>query len=172
MGTGEPITYRSIRAAVGGAPATIKRVLESLGLRTDARGKAEREIQVRERLREAGARLAEAEAYARGAKEASDAILKEISGALSSMRDAQLILLREIDALRGAQMTFAREIDALRGLAGQVARELAANRPAGMGDPLLEAKLRRATTEAGRMAQTIERLRKRLHEAGIEVDEA
>lgn len=153
LAAGEPITYRAVRAAVGGAPATIKRVLDKLNLGTDARGKADREVQVRERLREAGAKLAEAEAYAKGASEVGAAIAKEITGTLSQVRDAHGILVKEIDTLRG--------------MVAQLARELAAQRPA--SDPLMEARLKRANAENGKMAETIEQLRRRLFEAGVEL---
>lgn len=152
LAAGEAITYRAIRGAVGGSPATIKRVLTKLNLGTDARGQAEREVQVRERLKKAASTLAEAEAYVAGAKEAGAALTREITSALAQVRDAHHILVQEVDALRR--------------LVAQLARELAAQRPA--GDPLLEARLRRASSENGKMAQRIEELTRRLRETGAD----
>lgn len=152
LASGEPITYRAVRSAVGGAPATIKRVLDKLNLGTDARGTAAREVQVRERLRDAGAKLAEADAYVRGAREAGVALAGELTGALTQVRDAHGILVKEIDVLRG--------------LVRQLAHELAAQRPA--SDPLMEARLRRANADNGKMAERIEQLKRRLFEAGVE----
>lgn len=151
---GEPISYGAIRGTVGGSPATIKRVLQRLGLLTDPRADAEKEWRAQERLRDAGAKLAEAEALVQGAREASVAMAREITGTLGMVRDAHGILIREVEALRRTMV--------------EVKRELAAHRPAQVGDPILEAKLRQAHSENGRMAQTIEQLKRRLYDAGVE----
>lgn len=152
LSAGEPVNYRAIMAAVGGSPATIKRVLTALNLTTDARGDAQREMETRERLREAGSKVQEAEAYVKGAKEAGEALAREITNTLATVRDAHGMLIREVETLRG--------------LMAEVRRELAANRPA--VDPLMDAKLKRAQSENGRMAETIEQLKRRLNDAGIE----
>lgn len=154
LDAGEPVNYRAIHGAVGGSTATIRRVLASLDLAGDARGNAQREIELRERVREAGTRVAEAEAYVQGAREAGEALAREITGVMGTVRDAHTMLLREIDTLRT--------------LAGELRRELAANRPAQTGDPLLEARLRKAHDENGRMAATIEKLKRQMHEAGVD----
>lgn len=150
---GEPVTYRAIRAAVGGSPATIKRVLVSLNLSTDACGDAQREIQVRERLREAGSKVAEAEAYVKGAKTAGEALAREITSTLAMVKDAHGMLIREVETLRV--------------LMASVRSELAANRPA--SDPLMEARLKKANAENGRLVETIDKLKRQLNDAGIEV---
>lgn len=154
LDTKEPINYRAIIGAVGGSPATVKRVLVSMGLAPDARGAAQHEQQIRERMREAHNMVESAEAYLRGAKESGDAIAREITTMLGMVKDAHGMLIREVETLRTVM--------------GEVRRELAMHRPAQVGDPVLEAKLKKASAENGRMAQTIEQLKRRLHEAGVE----
>lgn len=152
LAAGEPITNRAIRAAVGGSPATITSVLVSMNLGTDARGNVEREIQLRERIKEAGDRVAEAEAFVKGAREAGELMAREITGTLSTVRDASAMLLRGLDELRSLMLS--------------VKGELAANRTA--SDPLMEARLKKANAENGKMAQRIEEMKRRLHDAGVE----
>lgn len=152
MDAGEPVNYRAIMGAVGGGPATIKRVLASLDLGTDARGDAQREHELRERVRKAGERVAEAEAYVKGAKEAGEALAREITGTLATVRDAHKMLIMEVEALRAVM--------------GEVRRELASNRPA--SDPLMEARLKKSNAENGKMAGMIEKLQRQLYEAGVE----
>lgn len=153
MDAGEKISFRAIMAAVGGSPATIKRVLVALNLGTDGRGDAQREHELRERVREAGTKVAEAEAYVQGAKAAGEAMAREITGTLSMVRDAHSMLIREVDTLRT--------------LITEVRRELSANRPT--SDPLVEARLKKAQAENGNMAAKIEQLKRQLYEAGVDV---
>lgn len=150
--TGEPISYRAILGAVGGSPATIKRVMETINLEADARGDAQREHELRERLRQAGTKVQEAEAYVRGAQEAGAALAREITNTLSTVKDAHGMLIREVDTLRG--------------LMAEVRHELAANRPA--SDPLMEARLKKANAENGRLAELLEQMKRRLNDAGVE----
>jgi hypothetical protein len=158
--TGEPITFRSIREAVGGSPKTIKGVFIRLGVQTDAPGSFDRELQVRERLRHAGEQLSEAEAYFKGARESGESMAREITSTLATVRDAHTMLVRETDGLRTL-------MGEMRELMIHVRRELAINRPPTAGDPLLEAKLKKAAAENGRMAQTIEQMKRQLHDAGV-----
>lgn len=152
LATGEPITNRAIRQAVGGSPATITSVLASMHLGTDARGNIEREIQLRERIKEAGARVAEAEAFVKGARETGELMAREITSTLSTVRDAHAMLMRGLEELRV--------------LMGDVRSELAANRPS--SDPLLEARLKKANAENGTMARKIEDMKRLLNDAGVE----
>ena len=152
LAAGEPITNRAIREAVGGSPATITSVLAGMNLGTDARGNVEREIQLRERIKEAGDRVAEAEAFVKGARETGELMAREITGTLSTVRDASAMLLRGLDELRTLMLS--------------VKGELAANRPA--SDPLLEVRLKKANADNGAMARKIEDMKRLLNEAGVE----
>lgn len=153
LAAGEPLTNRAIRKAVGGSPSTISAVLSEMGLGTDRRSNIEREIQLREHIRMAGAKAAETEAQFKGAKEAGEAMAREIASTLSTVKDAHMMLMRGVEDLRALMV--------------EVRRELAANRPA--SDPLMDARLKKANAENGKLVERVMELKRLLNDAGIEV---